>query len=675
MLSKRLCEMRRKTRRGEYRPFRVHHLPPELVEEDYRNLSPYRACARSFRRYAELEMPVILPGDRFFFTRTVDGKVPPGPGKRIENLSPDWEILLREGLSGRLRTARAKLSGCRKGSTEHDYFESTVEMLETAAVLSGRYAEAAEKAGDSEGARLLRRVPFYPAENLREALQSVFFFFSMLHLTGVTLLGFGRLDQYLAPYFRNDPEADGISRNEALELLSEFFLMLNRDSDLYGMVQLGDDGESVMLGGCGRSGENACNELTKLVLEAAFDVSMINPKINLRVDSRTPGELLVAGAGLTGRGLGFPQYCNDEAVIPGLCEFGYPVEDARDYTVAACWEFVVKNGRDIPNRMSVNLPLAVDCAIRSALEKGESFEELLEQIAPEIRKRLPDFSRPETFFPNPLFSAFSGQCLERGKDLNAGGGDHYHCGCHGCGSSTAADSLAAVKKWVYDEKKIAPAALLDALERNYEGYDDIRDLLKSHSPKTGNNDSESNRYLQFVFNAFAGVLGEIRDCGRGGRIRPGTGSAQNYALMTQMSRPDRLRATADGRRDGEYISSSLSPAPGVRARGILSILRTYGRLDYRKLCNGGPITLELSPSYFHSEDALLKTAQIIRAFVEAGCQQLQINTLDPELLREAQKHPENHRDRIVRVWGWSGYFVELDKMYQDQIIGRQAYAG
>jgi formate C-acetyltransferase len=180
--------------------------------------------------------------------------------------------------------------------------------------------------------------------------------------------------------------------------------------------------------------------------------------------------------------------------------------------------------------------------------------------------------------------------------------------------------------------------------------------------------------LNFVFTTFADAVEAVPPDARNGRIRPGTGAAQNYVKMTQNpDHPYYLKATADGRKEGDFFSSSLSPAPGVKAKGILSIFNSYGKLPYNRLCNGGPITLELAPTYFRNPDALNKGINIIKAFVKSRCQQLQMNLLDREKLIDAQKKPENYRDLVVRVWGWSGYFIELDKEFQDQIINREAY--
>ncbi|WP_288594388.1 pyruvate formate lyase family protein [uncultured Victivallis sp.] len=673
MMSERLHRMYELTRTHFYRKYRRAALTGAKLGRIAVGETPCQRAAKLFHTRLEAEEPVIIPGDRFFFTRSREGKyIEVQEGRGIENLTADWELLLTQGVSGRLDAVRRKLAEPEISGESVDFLTAAASMLEDVAAFAGRYAEAAEKSGDAEGAALLRKVPLQPAQTLYEALQSLFFLFSMFHLSGVTLQGLGRMDQYLEPFYTNGLRRGEFNREEAAELFAEFFMMLNRDCDLYSMVQQGDDGESLMLGGCRRDGSDGVNDLTLLLLEVAYDVSMINPKINLRIDSHTPVEILKAGVRLTRRGLGFPQYSNDEVVIPALVKFGYPLEEARDYTVAACWEFVIKDGRDIPNFCLVNLALAADRAIRTALRKNLSFEELLAELKPAIRAQLPPLPEKTVLLPNPLFSAFSGRCIERGLDLHQGGGSHYHFGTLGAGSSTAADSLAAVKKWVYEEQNIAPARLLTALEKNFQGEEELVKQLKD-APKTGDNTPESNMLLQRLFDDYADVLAEIPDNGLGGRLRPGTGSASGYVVLTQTDCPLRVHATADGRRDGEFISSSLSPAPGVRVAGVLSILQTYGQLNYTRLCNGGPITLEFAPVYFRNSEAIEKTAEFLRAFVRSGCQQLQMNVLDRELLQEAQRHPEQHRDLIVRVWGWSGYFVELDKTFQDQIIGRQAY--
>ena len=669
----RVAGMYEKVRSGFYQKYRVSTIPIDELEEIYNTKEPYEAVIAALEKILNLESPVIIPGEKFQFIRTCTGKaIPPSNvGRRVENITPNWEVLLRDGLAKRRLIIQGKLKESSIETNSKSFLLAADKMLELVCDFANRYANAAEDLEEIETAKLLKKVPIQAPETLHEALQSIFFMFSILHLTGCTLQGFGRMDQYLYPFYESDIKSGKLTRDKAAGLLEEFFVLLNRENDLYGMLQRGDDGESLMLGGCKSDGTSGVNDLTILMLEVAESVAMINPKINLRVNSQTSDEVLLAALRLAKRGLGFPQYCNDEVVIPALVKFGYSLEAARDYTVAACWEFVVKDGRDIPNCASVNLALAVDQAIREAFDKDLSFEQLKDLVRIKIDLQVP---RPyPKLLPNPLFSALNDYCLQTQRDIHDGGSLHYHYGIHGCASSTAADSLAAVKTLVYDKKIVTKEKFLIALETNFANEEELLSLLKQ-APKTGNNDPISNEMLKFVFSTFADAVEAIPPDGRNGRIRPGTGAAQNYVMMTlHPEHPYYLKATADGRKEGEYFSSSLSPAPGVKAKGIFSIFLTFGQLPYDRLCNGGPITLELSPAYFRNVDALTKGIGIVKAFVKSSCQQLQMNVLDKEKLIDAQKHPENYRDLVVRVWGWSGYFTELDREFQNQIIGREAY--
>ncbi len=691
MLGKKLLDLREKTRNGWYRQFRTVDFDFDRLKDACGNLSQYQVPVFTLSELLAAEQPVIIPGERLQFTRTIGQTIPWIPsgtemkkqGKKraraLENLSPDYEILLEQGIAGRLAVIERELKKAEANKEATEFLTASRSMLESVCLFAERYAVRAEETGEAELAALLRCVPRNPARTLQEALQSIYFMSAMFRLSPMGHVGFGRMDQYLIDYYRNDIATGRETPESARELIAEFFLILCRDYDIFDGMQRGDNGQSVMLGGCRRDGSPAENELTVLFMDISAELGMIDPKINLRVSSTTSQECLISAARLSGCGLGFPQYCNDEQIIPGLVKFGYPLEDARDYTVAACWEYVVKNGRDLPNIFSMNLALAADRAIRRGLRNNESFDNIVQQYLPEEMRRLLtlefDSVKGILHLANPLFSAFAGDCLEKHRDLNISGGEHCHYGCHGCASSTAADSLAAVKKLVYDEKSIAPKELLNALEANYRGYDELRRKIKDECPHVGCNSPEADKYLKLVFDTFADVLAEVRDNGRGGRIRPGTGSALNYVAFTKWNWGQHLEATADGRCEGEYFSSSLAPAPGVKAFGMLSVMHSYGVLDYTRLCNGGPITMEIDPVCFESPEAAKKMTELIRAFVRSGCQQLQWNILNPEILRHAQKFPAQHRDLVVRVWGWSGFFVELDKVFQDQIIGRQAFRG
>ncbi|MBQ9786663.1 MAG: pyruvate formate-lyase [Lentisphaeria bacterium] len=681
MLSAKLKKLREQTRSGFYHQFRTVEVDFQKIFQECESLSDYQAQSLAFCRLAAAEKPVIIPGERLQFTRTIGVCIPRVRGGYIlENLSPDYGVLLKEGVKGRIAVAERELAKSDLSDEERDFLTAAVKALQAVLELSERYAQAAEAAGEKELADLMRRVPANPAATLHEAVQSIYFITAMLRLSAACHTGFGRADQYLLEFYRRDLASGKETEESARELLTEFFIMLSRDYDLYDGVQRGDNGQSMVLGGTLPDGSNGDNELTILLLDIAADLAMIEPKINLRMSENTTAEVLKSAARLSGCGLGFPQYCNDEVVIPGLVKFGYPLEKARDYVVAACWEFVVPGGRDVPNLFAMNLAKVADRAIREALKAGEDFNGVLKRLPVVMDEMFAEIKEKRTryleFTSNPLFSSFCTDSLETRRDLNISGGSHRNFGCHGCASSTAADSLAAVKKLVFEEKKIAPETMLEALEKNFEGFDDLRRMLRESEYHVGCGNEDADSLLKLVFDTFADTLEKSGEARYGARVRPGTGSAMYYVLMTQNpDDPQYLKATADGRKEGEYISSSLSPAPGVKASGMLSVLKSYSKIDYSRVCNGGPITMEVDPVYFQSDAALDKMASFLQAFHRSGCQQLQINTLDADVLRRAQKHPEEYRDLIVRVWGWSGYFVELEKVYQDQIIARQAFKG
>jgi formate C-acetyltransferase len=195
-------------------------------------------------------------------------------------------------------------------------------------------------------------------------------------------------------------------------------------------------------------------------------------------------------------------------------------------------------------------------------------------------------------------------------------------------------------------------------------------------PRVGNNDDEADGMLRVLFDAFAETCESVADNGRGGRVRPGSGSAMYYVWLArghEGMREPQVGATADGRHRGDFFSSSLAPSPGTRIRGPLSVLQSFAKLDYRRICNGGPITLELSDAVFRDRESIGKVALLIRQFARLGCQQLQLNTLNAQTLQAAKEHPELHRNLIVRVWGWSGYFCELGPEYQDHVIARHVH--
>ena len=382
----------------------------------------------------------------------------------------------------------------------------------------------------------------------------------------------GRFDQYMYPYYKHDIEAGILTEAEAYELLVETFLSLNKDTELYHGVQQGDNGQSLVLGGVTPEGTDGVNALTSLCLRASLDINLIDPKINLRVDKNTPLSLYTLGTKLTRQGMGFPQYSNDDVVIPGLVALGYDLQDARDYVVAACWEFIIPGkGMDTPNIDAMNFPQILSDTVRQDLVSSPTFEvfqqrytERLAQEADRILSR----ARPIYVQPSPFQSLLMDGCIERGRDISTGA-KYNNYGIHGAGIATAVDDLSAIREKVYTEKAVPADTLIAALDSNYAA-DSVR-LEMLSAPRMGNNDDRADGLAVWLLDTFADILSPLRN-ERGGVIRPGTGTAMYYLWSA-----DAAGATPDGRRAGESFGANYSPAISTRPDGPLSVLQSFAK--------------------------------------------------------------------------------------------------
>ncbi len=694
-MNQRIEELKRRVRDGERQAPRKKDPVNILPECEAENLSWMKRVARLTVRQCEAETVLIEPDEQIVFTRTLPAAIPCiysredwerlTAGRTIHELGPvnnvtaDWGKALATGLLGRKKVALASRERYRDVPESVEFLDSAIETIEAVLALATRYAEAARQMNREEIADIMDRVPANPPRTFHEALQSLRLMQAVAWLTGHYHVGFGRFDQYMWPYLKGDLDSGRIDENQAADLLAEFFISLNKDSDLYPGVQQGDNGQTITLGGVDREGNEAINELTYLVLKVSRDLGLIDPKINLRVSTSTNLDLLSLATELTRKGLGFPQYSNDDVVIPALVKHGYSLQDARDYSVAACWEFIIHGkGMDVVNIGAVSFPAAVDKAIRQGLEDGEDMEGILRRVGAEIEQqvnRLASTYERLLLPPAPYYSMLMTDCLERGQDLS-NGATYNNFGIHGAGSANAADALAAVQKFVFENSSVIPSELLSALDADYEGFERLCSTLAQDSPKVGNDDDRADLFMIRLFDMLADACEHYGRTSREGILRPGSGSAMYYIWLSQGyegMREPLVGATAEGRRKGIPFGANLAPSQGVQVRGPFSVLLSYAKLDYQRVCNGGPITMELSDSVFRNEESIHKVAMLVRSFAQLGCQQLQLNTLNVDTLRDAKIHPELHKNLIVRVWGWSGYFCELSAEYQDQIIARHMY--
>ncbi len=627
------------------------------------------------------ETPAFLEGETIAFLRTVkqipdlhsDAEIAANKAKGIAygekgvvfNLTADFGPTIRDGLMARLREMDARIARCRaEGDDEGIHFLTNARLSIIAVMeLADRYREAAEQQGLTTIAETLAQVPAKGARTFHEALQALRILHYCMWCEGEYHCGLGRIDQYLLPYLETDLAAGRLTEESALEELEEFFLACNRDSDLYIGVQQGDNGQSVMLGGCTRDGRPAFNRLSRLALKACGELKLVDPKINLRVDKNTPREIYELGTELTKAGLGFPQYANDDVVIPALVKWGYSLEDARDYSVAACWEFLIPGcGMDINNIDAVSLPKCLDTVLRKG---ADSFDALKANLKDEIVHQcdlLQEKYKHVEVFPGPYVSVISTGCIENARDI-CKGAKYNNFGIHGTGIAVAVDSLASVRELVFDKKLVTMDALVKLMDTDFAERPEILAAAR-HAPKMGNADAAADDLAKWLVDTWADALaGRKND--RGGIYRPGTGSAMYYIWHA-----NELPASADGRLKGHPFSANYAPSLDVPVKGPLSVIRSFTEPDLGRVCNGGPLTIEVHDSAFREADGVEKVAQLVKFFVDRGGHQLQINAINRETLVDAQKNPDLHRHLIVRVWGWSGYFIELDKPYQDQVIKR-----
>ena len=525
--------------------------------------------------------------------------------------------------------------------------------------LCDRYRAEAVKNGRDDVAAVLAQVPHKGARTFREALQ----FFRILHfslwLEGCYHNTVGRFDQYMYPYLAGDMAAGRETEESAEALLEDFFLSFNKDSDLYPGVQQGDNGQSMVLGGCDATGADCFNSLSAMCLRASKKLLMIDPKINLRVSKNTPIEVYRLGSELTKAGLGFPQYSNDDVVIPALEAYGYAHEDACNYVVAACWEFIIpKYGYEIVNIGALNLPAVVGKAISEKLANAPDFDAFMKEVDATVKAEAAAMTALKSaapFLPSPLMDML---ITER---------RYRNFGFHGTGIASAADALSAVKTHAFDRKDVTVDRLLSGLSDDFAKDPDLLHLLRYESPKMGCDNDDVDLLATRLLDDFADGLSGKKNA-YGGIYRAGTGTAMYYLWHAA-----EVGATADGRRKGEPFGTNFSPNLFAKIDGPTSVIRSFTKQHVARCCNGGPLTLEFASSMFNAPDSVNKLAELVRYFVMKGGHQMQLNAVNADKMKEAQKHPEQYAQLVVRIWGWSAYFVELDKEYQDHVIARQEY--
>ncbi|MEE8398286.1 MAG: pyruvate formate lyase family protein, partial [Desulfobacterales bacterium] len=594
-----------------------------------------------------------------------------------------------EGMARRDREMR-DASESRRASLEEeiDFLKAVVICCEAAIAFSHRYAALAREKAETTSdynrkkqylviADICEHVPEHPAETFRQALQSIWFTECIGSITGQHGFSPGRIDQYLGQFYEREIASGELSRDEAMEYIEEFFLKLN------------DPFQDVIIGGVNRQGKDASNDVSYLIIDAYERCHPVQNNLCVRLHADTPREFLIRACEVFRRTSGIAFY-NDDVVIPALIDRGTAPEDAWDYGAAGCVE-LAECGTANPNGASggINLAGMVELALNNghprdpSHNKGQGaptgdprefkcFEDVMDAVKAQVthtwERMVPFMDLKDACFkdilPTPFVSTITDDCIARGKDFTAGGPRYNNSGVYIQGPATAFDSLMAIKKLVFDDKVFTMDELLTLLETNFEGAEDKRLVLVNRGPKFGNDDDDDAVACD-LFNFVCDMINETP------RPPVGTYTAGSLTAAGMVGLGRFLGATPDGRKAGASISNSLSPSNGAERSGLTAALRSMAKLDQRRMRNCVAYNPSIHPSCLEGE-ATEKFADLLATYFDMGGLQIQPNVVSTETLRDAQKHPEDHRHLTVKVSGFSALFTELHESIQNDIIARTA---
>jgi pyruvate-formate lyase len=602
-----------------------------------------------------------------------------GEGYVTSHCTAGYGKVLAMGFGGIKGQALSHLEDVEPDSDQANFLKAVAMCMDGASHLIQRYEEEARKlaseASDPERkqeleiiAKTCNRIKTQPAGSFHEALQLFWFTHTLTLIESYNLMALGRLDQYLFPYYERDIASGKLSRERALELMACFFIKLNDTSDLHT-----DNGLNIMLSGLTRAGEDGTNELTHLCLDTYETVRLTDPQINIRCHEKTPREILDRAVSIWSVGPK-PMIYNDHAVFDAMQRVGVTLEDAREYCIDACQDLMIEGKSDFypifAGIYGIHL-LTIMERVVDRLPAFSSFEEfwkaLKDGVSADVKRYVDKANQEDRILPKvsptPFLSATLQGCIETGRDKTEGGTVYNFTGFIGGGLVNVADSAAAIKKLVFEDKRVSAADLLRAIQRDFDQDEPLRQMLKNKAPKWGNNDDYVDQLARELGDHFCTEVLKYKNP-RGGRFVPGFFSHHQARLGKA------VRSTPDGRKKGEPLAVSLSPSIGTERNGPTGAVLSASKIDQSKCPLGTSLDLAFyGPSYRGSEERA-KMVSLIETYMDKGGIEFQANTLDSEILRDAQHHPEKHRDLVVRVWGFNAYFVTLKREYQDEIIAR-----
>ncbi|MBD3307778.1 hypothetical protein GF339_15195 [candidate division KSB3 bacterium] len=636
-------------------------------------------------------LAVESPGFEFYpryateAERALGREVEIGEGYVTSHCTAGYGNVLAQGFGGIKEHALNRLQAVPPDSDHAHFLNAVVICMDAATAFVQRYAEEARRraAQTSDEAQreefealvqMCDHIQTYPARTFHEALQLFWFTHLFILIESYSLMAPGRLDQYFFPYYQRDLADGRLSREQALELLACLFIKMNDTSDLHT-----DNGLNIILSGLKPDGEDGTNDLTYLCFDAYELVNLTDPQINIRYHADTPQQLLDRAMAVKTLGPK-PMVYNDHAVIEALLKVGVSLEDARNYCIDACQDVMVEGKSDFypifAGVYGIHL-LTIMERIVDRLEEFSTFEEfwnaLYDEITVDIKRYVDKANDADRILPKisptPVLSSTLDGCVESGKDKTEGGTIYNFTGFVGGGLITVANSVAAIKKLVFEDQQVSAAELVEAIQRDYAHPQDesLRQRLKNKAPKWGNNDEYVDQIACDLADHFCTEVLKY-DNPRGGRFVPGLFTHHQTRLGIS------ARSTPDGRKKSEPLAMSLSPSIGTEKKGPTGAILSAAKIDQSKSPLGTSLDLTFYASSLQEPDGMEKLKALIKTYLKKGGIEFQVNTLDRKILRDAQQHPEQYRDLVVRVWGFNAYFVTLKPEYQEEIISRTEHA-
>lgn len=630
----------------------------------------------------------------------------------VGEITADYQdVLFKKGFGGIKKEAEAYLAELDatslEGAEKMEFYRSIVLVCDGIIRLANRYGEkaremAAEEADETRKAELLQIaeicdvVPENPPKSFREAMQ--FMWFTQLGgILSENPLAWnpGRFDQYMYPYYKADKEAGVITADEAQELIECLWLKLSEwvwtisanTADFFaGYNQF----QNLTVGGRTRDGKDATNELSYMCLKATEDTLAHQPGLSVRIHPDTPDEFMAAVTHLVSKGTGFPAIHSDNAGYQMLVNAGYDPEDARDWSNCGCVVPHFRKTGEWTSAANLNFAAALEFATNEGKSRLSGKKIALDEKDPKIFSTYEEVE--EAFYkqfaylikqavislitaqrlhvemvPRPFMSACIEDCMKNGKDLTKGGAK-YNIGpvITGIGIAVVANSLAAIKKLVFEEKSVTMAEIIDAINNNWEGYDELRARVQA-APKYGNDDDYVDDIAREIGNFFYQEVHKYKDI-NGNHFLSAFMGISNYLPTGKV-----LGATPDGRKATEPISEGVSPYVGTDTSTPLAAMRSAAKLNQDIHSGGTLLNLRLNQDLVATKRGQVNLGAMIQSYFALGAFHVQFNTVSTETLRKAQAHPEDYKDLLVRVAGYSTQFVNLSKSMQDSIIARNAH--